>query len=64
MVYLRIREKLAALAQEPRPHGIVKLKGDPAWRIRVGVYRIVLEIDDTQRRIVVAAVGHRREIYR
>ncbi len=63
-IYLRVREKLAILKEEPRPPGAIKLKGEPAWRIRVGKYRIVYEIDDKRRLITISAVGHRREIYR
>lgn len=52
--------KLTAFAQTG--HGEVKrLKGRAGARLRVGNWRIVFYIDgDT---IIVAAVGHRREIY-
>jgi mRNA interferase RelE/StbE len=63
-IYLRVREKLVLLKQKPRPPGVVKLRGEPAWRIRVGTYRIVYEIDDERKHIIITAVGHRREIYR
>ncbi len=53
------------LATEPRPPGVTKLEGDTnAWRIRVGDYRVVYEIDDTSRVVIVRHVRHRREAYR
>jgi mRNA interferase RelE/StbE len=65
----RIREsvlrKAYALALDPRPHGSQKLYGEPAcYRVRVGAYRIIYEIDDDVRRVEVGTVGHRREVYR
>lgn len=35
-----------------------------AWRIRIGNYCIVYEIDDDGKLVTVQRVGHRREIYR
>lgn len=34
------------------------------WRYRVGDYRILCSIDDGHLRILVAEIGHRREVYR
>ncbi len=53
-----------ALAQEPRPRGVIKLKGTDLWRIRVGDYRAVYHIDDEQKMVTALRVGHRREVYR
>ena len=53
------------LAAQPRPPGAKKLRGSrDQWRIRVGEYRILYEINDRVREVRVFAVGHRREIYR
>jgi mRNA interferase RelE/StbE len=42
----RVVEKIQNLADEPRPDGVVKLKGsDNEYRIRVGDYRVRYEID-------------------
>lgn len=60
-----LRDAIAALASNPRPHGCKKLRGPgELWRIRVGTYRVVYEIDDAAQVIRVARAGHRREIYR
>ena len=60
-VFLRIE----ALAIEPRPGGARKLQGTQRlWRIRIGDYRIVYEIDDRRRVVDIVRVRHRREAYR
>lgn len=60
----RIRPAIDALANNPRPPGCVKLTGSAYWRIRVGMYRVLYTIDDDQRQVRVAEVGHRRDVYR
>jgi mRNA interferase RelE/StbE len=63
-VYERVRDALRALANEPRPHGCLKLTGRDGWRIRVGQYRVIYEIDDTNRSVIILDIGHRRDVYR
>jgi mRNA interferase RelE/StbE len=60
----RIIENIRQLAQNPRPPGCKKLSGRPAWRIRVGDYRVIYEIHDEQLLVLVVTIGHRREAYR
>ena len=62
--YERVRDAIRALADEPRPPGCRKLTGRDSWRIRVGRYRVIYEIDDTVRIVSVLDVGHRRDVYR
>ena len=62
--YQRIINAIYNLASDPRPTGCKKLRNRPAWRIRVGVYRVIYEINDNKLVITVINVGHRREIYR
>ncbi|MEY2828883.1 MAG: hypothetical protein RIQ33_741 [Bacteroidota bacterium] len=59
-----IKNAIAELADNPRPSGYKKLKGEDAYRIRVGDYRIIYEINDKQIIITVVSVGHRKEIYK
>jgi mRNA interferase RelE/StbE len=40
------------------------LQGLDAYRIRVGVYRVLYEVDDRRKRVTIYSVGHRREVYR
>ena len=61
----RFRETLAALAENPRPPGCVKLQGESElYRVRVGEYRIVYQIQDAVLVVLVVQIGHRRDIYR
>ena len=63
-VISRVLARLERLAVSPRPPGCKKLKGgDTQWRIRVGDYRIVYEIDDTAKTVDVTRIGHRRRVY-
>ena len=53
------------LAADPRPPGFLPLTGHrPYLRVRSGDYRVIYAVDDHARVVIIAAVGHRREIYR
>lgn len=61
----RIVARIAALAENPRPHGSEKLAGyDDRYRVRQGSYRVVYQIDDDSRHVTIYKIGHRREVYR
>lgn len=58
-------EKLQQLAEDPRPSGVVKLKGsDKEYRIRIGDYRVRYEINDGELTILLLQCKHRKEVYR
>lgn len=59
-----VRTRIAELKDNPRPAGCRKLRDVPGWRIRVGRYRIVYEIDDSRKIVTVLKVAHRKDIYR
>lgn len=61
----RIIAAAEGLASEPRPHGCVKLAGaTQTFRIRVGDYRVVYDVDDANSVVTVSRIRHRREVYR
>lgn len=61
----RVMAAISLLADEPRPQGVRKLAGSRgAYRIRVGDYRIVYQIEDGVLLVYVVRVAHRREVYR
>jgi len=62
--YQRVRNLIGELAKNPRPTGCLKLTGRDGWRIRIGVYRVIYQIDDQEKKVVVLDLGHRRDIYR
>ena len=64
-VFHRIITHIKSLAQTPRPSGCRKITGTKNdWRIRVGDYRIIYEVDDHVRVVKVMRVRDRREAYR
>jgi mRNA interferase RelE/StbE len=61
---ITITQAISLLADEPRPTGCIKLKGREAWRIRVGDYRVIYEINDKILIVKVVTVSHRRDVYK
>ena len=59
----RIFKKLDALAINPRPAGVEKLTAVDAYRVRVGDYRIIYDIEDDKTAVVVHKVGNRKDVY-
>lgn len=64
-IKLKVQEKILALKSEPRPSGVLKLKGyDQQYRLRIGDYRIRYEIFDEELKVQILQCKHRREVYR
>ena len=60
----RIVSAIEDLADDPRPHGSVKLSGsDASYRIRVGDYRVIYTVFDTLLIVDIERVRHRKEVY-
>lgn len=60
-----VAQVIDSLATDPRPPGFLPLTGHrPYLRVRSGDYRVIYTVDDRARVVTIAAVGHRREIYR
>ena len=60
-----IISKIQKLAENPRPNGSVKLRGDiNLYRIRYSDYRIIYSINDSRLVVFVVKVAHRKEVYR
>lgn len=56
---------MLALADDPFPKGARKLLGyRDVFRIRVGPYRVLYSVSETELIVVVLKVGHRRGVYR
>ncbi len=62
--YSRITAAIQTLMTTPRPHGCKKLQDRDAWRIRIGQYRVIYQVNDTALIVTVVDVGHRRDVYR
>ncbi len=62
-VQVRIISTLERIRVRPYPH-VKKLVSSPYFRLRVGEYRVILDIKEDRLIIFVIEVGHRRNIYK
>jgi len=60
----RIYKKVSQLGENPYHFDVKKMVGEPYFRLRVGDYRIVFDIQNDMLRILVLKVGHRKNIYK
>jgi mRNA interferase RelE/StbE len=62
----RIRERLDQIAVDPYANlpNVTKLQNRPGYRLRVGDWRVLYELEDEQLIIVVVRIGPRGEVYR
>jgi mRNA interferase RelE/StbE len=65
VIHTRIVAQAMALSNNPRPSGIKKLQGyDSTYRVRVGSYRILYEIDDSAQEVRLLRIADRKDVYR
>jgi len=61
-VAARLAGPIESLSTNPRPNGARKVRGqESAWRIRIGSYRVIFDIDDDHRLVVILKVDRRSE---
>jgi mRNA interferase RelE/StbE len=61
----RCLERIAELCLTPRPAGMRQvIGGKRTYRLRVGVHRVIYQVDDMARVVTVAYVRHRKDAYR
>lgn len=61
----RLVRAIDGLTTAPRPPQAAKIQGsDGLLRVRTGDYRIIYTVDDATRTVLIATIGHRREVYR
>ncbi|MBI4216820.1 MAG: type II toxin-antitoxin system RelE/ParE family toxin [Chloroflexi bacterium] len=61
----RLLQSIESLAADPRPRKSHKLsESENSYRLRVGDYRVLYQVDDEARLVTVFKIGHRREVYR
>ena len=64
-IFTQIVRKIKELADNPHLQGSKKIAGSQNdWRLRIGVYRVLYEIDTKTKTIKIMRVKHRREAYR
>jgi mRNA interferase RelE/StbE len=64
-VQQRLRRHIDRLGENPFPPGTKKLHvEEPYYRIRVGNYRVIYQVQAHELVVIVVKIGHRREVYR
>ena len=64
-MYIRIDRNIQRLRNDPFPMGVKKLRGaENEYRIREGKYRILYEVDQKNKTIVIYRVKLRKVAYR
>jgi mRNA interferase RelE/StbE len=58
----RITEKLKQLKTNPNQAG-KRLKPTDYYRLRIGDYRAIYEIDQTKKQVTILYIGHRKNVY-
>lgn len=64
LFYSRIASKILELEKNPRPAGCLKLSDSDEYRLRVGAFRILYEIDDKTKLVIIYKIEHRKEVYK
>lgn len=59
----RIFGRIASTKMNPF-HYFERLTGRNEFKLRVGDYRVIADIDETTKKISVLAMGHRKKIYK
>jgi mRNA interferase RelE/StbE len=58
----RLRNAVRSLAENPRPQGVRKIRGaEKAYRIRVGNYRVVYDVYDSDSLVLILQIARRSE---
>lgn len=64
-VLQRLKNSIMLLSDNPRPHKVKKLVvGVSQWRIAVGEYRVLYEVNDEEKVVRVFRVRHRKDVHR
>jgi len=58
----QVKQGLRDLENSPERRG-ERLKHSQFWRIRVGDYRAIYEIDEEKKTVIILFIGHRRDVY-
>jgi mRNA interferase RelE/StbE len=61
----RVARKIDQLADNPRPRGAILLEGPSSlYRLRVGDYRVIYQIQGAALVVLVVRIGKRGDVYR
>ncbi len=60
----RILAKIDLLEVDPFLPSSKRLKGDVTFRLRVGDYRVIYEVDNRNKQVIIYRVRHRKDVYK
>ena len=60
----RIQQRVDQIGRNLRGYPHFKMEGADTYRLRVGDYRVIYQVDAAKNEIYLVAVGHRRDIYK
>jgi mRNA interferase RelE/StbE len=63
-IQLRIQRKLDEVGSRLRGFPHYRMEGEDAYRLRIGDYRVIYQIEFARNELILIALGHRREIYK
>ncbi len=59
----RIVASVDKIKENPHNH-VIKIVGSESFRLRIGDYRIIMDITSNEMKILILRVGHRKDIYK
>ncbi len=59
----RIIKYVKEFSENPKAKEFKRLKGESAFRLRVGDYRVIFDFDQKNNRMNIIKIGHRKNIY-
>lgn len=63
-IRLRIAKAIHVLSNDPRKGSVRPMVGGKSWRLRVGDYRVIYDIQDGKLVVLIIRVRHRRDVYK
>ena len=63
-LFKNVSKQILQLSQNPFPNNSLKLINTDGYRIRVGDYRILYDINSKERIITIHRVAHRKDVYK
>lgn len=63
-IALRITKGIYRLGENPRKGNVRPMVGSKSWRMKIGDYRVIYDIEDKLLKILIIRVRHRKDVYR
>ena len=63
-IFSNLRRKIGVLSQNPTPTNSKRLANWAGYRLRVGDYRILYEVESEKKMVIIYRIAHRKDAYR